>query len=88
MYQEQSEEETEKQGLGERGWERKARSRRGSGFPLIKRFPGALMRSVKENYHREMPGHALPISEWVWLGSWTEASRASPYRKTSVLPWS
>lgn len=64
-----NEEETEKQGLGERGWGRKARSRRGSSLPLIMRFPGALMGFVRENYQGERPGHPLPISEWGWLGS-------------------
>lgn len=24
---------------------------------------------VRENYQGEMPGHALPISKWAWLGS-------------------
>lgn len=53
-------------------------SGRGSGLPavpLIERLSGALMDLVRENYQGERPGHALPISEWVWLGS-EETQRA------------
>lgn len=83
VYQEQSEEETEWQGLEEIGWGRKARSSRGSGLqsvPLIQRFSGPLMGLVRENHQGERPGCALPISEWGWAGllGWTEGSLPHP----------
>lgn len=64
-YQEQSEEKK----LNGRGWKREdgvgARSGRGSGLPaapLIKRFSGALMGLVRENYQGEGLGMLCPLS--------------------------
>lgn len=78
-----------------RGWKRErmgkeARRRRGSGLPaglLIKRFSGALMGPVMENYQGERPENALLMIEWVWLGSPShQPLRPVPHQWT-LRPW-